>query len=192
MEHRSIVFKTLDLPGGTLLPISSIRGERVRVVSGRVWLTEEGDLNDEFLASGEEVALGGHGLAVLEALTPARVQLVEPQSLWTAAKNAARLAARGLSELWLTTPRQPKAPIDFTKDMQCPILCLFGIEDTRPSPADAAVTEAALKQHGKTHEIVIYPNAGHAFFAVDRQQYRVQAALDGWKKVFEWFGKYLG
>jgi carboxymethylenebutenolidase len=90
------------------------------------------------------------------------------------------------------TPRQPKAPIDFTKDMQCPILCLFGIEDTRPSPADAAVTEAALKQHGKTHEIVIYPNAGHAFFAVDRQQYRVQAALDGWKKVFEWFGKYLG
>ena len=89
------------------------------------------------------------------------------------------------------TPRQPKAPIDFTKDMQCPILCLFGIEDTRPSPADAAVTEAALKQHGKTHEIVIYPNAGHAFFAVDRQQYRVQAALDGWKKVFEWFGKYL-
>ncbi|MEQ1775764.1 MAG: dienelactone hydrolase family protein [Burkholderiales bacterium] len=87
--------------------------------------------------------------------------------------------------------RQPKAPIDFTRDMQCPILCFFGIEDTRPSPADAAITEAALKQHGKTHEIVIYPNAGHAFFAVDRQQYRVQAALDGWKKVFEWFGKYL-
>ncbi len=87
--------------------------------------------------------------------------------------------------------RQPVAPIDFTKDMKPPILALFGIEDTRPSPADAAITEAALKQHGKTHEIVIYPNAGHAFFAVDRQQYRVQATLDGWKKVFEWFGKYL-
>ena len=87
--------------------------------------------------------------------------------------------------------RQPVAPIDFTKDMKPPILALFGIEDTRPSPADTAITEAALKQHGKTHEIVIYPNAGHAFFAVDRQQYRVQAALDGWKKVFEWFGKYL-
>jgi carboxymethylenebutenolidase len=87
--------------------------------------------------------------------------------------------------------RQPKAPIDFTKDMQCPILCFFGIEDTRPSPADAAITEAELKKHGKTHEIVIYQNAGHAFFAVDRPQYRVQAALDGWKKVFEWFGKHL-
>ena len=89
------------------------------------------------------------------------------------------------------SPRQPKAPIDFTKDMQCPILCFFGIEDTRPSPADAAITEAELKKHGKVHECITYQNAGHAFFAVDRQQYRVQAALDGWKKVFEWYGKYL-
>ncbi len=72
---RSTVFKTLDLPGGTLVPFSSTRGERVRVLSGRVWLTEEGDLRDAFLASGEEVALGGRGLAVIEALTPARVQL---------------------------------------------------------------------------------------------------------------------
>ena len=109
MEHQSTVFKTLDLPGGTLMPFSSVRGERVRVLSGRVWLTEEGDLNDSFLASGEEVALGGHGLAVIEALTPARVQLVEPQSLWNAVKNAARQAARGLSELWLVGSRQPCA-----------------------------------------------------------------------------------
>ena len=109
MEHQSTVFKTLDLPGGTLVPFSSIRGERVRVLSGRIWLTEEGDLNDSFLASGEEVALGGHGLAVLEALTPARVQLVERQSLWNEVKKAALQAGRGLSELWLVTSRQPSA-----------------------------------------------------------------------------------
>src|SRR5678815_2097027 len=95
MKQQATVFRTLDLPGGTLVPIPSARGERVRVLSGRVWVTEEGDLNDEFLASGEEVALGGQGLAVIEALTPARVQLVAPQSLWTAVKNAARLAAQG-------------------------------------------------------------------------------------------------
>jgi len=89
------------------------------------------------------------------------------------------------------TPRQPVAPIDFTKDLQCPILCFFGVEDTRPSPADAARTEEALKKFGKTYEIQTYENAGHAFFAVDRAQYRVAAAMDGWKKVFAWFGKYL-
>jgi carboxymethylenebutenolidase len=89
------------------------------------------------------------------------------------------------------TPRQPVAPIDLTKDLQCPLLGLFGIEDTRPSPADAAKTEAALKEHGKTYEFHTYENAGHAFFAVDRPQYRVHAALDGWKRVFGWFEKYL-
>ena len=89
------------------------------------------------------------------------------------------------------SPRQPVAPIDFTKDLQCPLLGFFGIEDTRPSPADAAKTEEALKKHGKTYEFHTYENAGHAFFAVDRPQYRVHAAMDGWKKVFAWFQKYL-
>ena len=89
------------------------------------------------------------------------------------------------------TPQQPVAPIDLTKDLQCPLLGLFGIEDTRPSPAEAAKTEEALKRHGKTYEFHTYENAGHAFFAVDRPQYRVHAAVDGWKRVFAWFGKYL-
>lgn len=89
------------------------------------------------------------------------------------------------------TPRQPVAPIDFTKDLKCPLLGLFGSEDKRPSPEDAAKIEAALKKFGKTYEFHMYENAGHAFFSVDRPQYRVHAAMDGWKKVFAWFGKYL-
>ena len=36
-----------------------------------------------------------------------------------------------------------------------------------------------------------YENAGHAFFAVDRPQYRQAAAVDGWEKVFAFFGKHL-
>lgn len=109
MKEQSTVFKTLDLPGGTLVPFSSTRGERVRVLSGRVWLTEEGDLDDAFLATGEEVALGGHGLAVIEALTPARVQILESQNLWSAVKKHARQTARWLSELRLRASRQPIA-----------------------------------------------------------------------------------
>jgi len=66
------------------------------------------------------------------------------------------------------TSRQPVAPIDFTKDLSCPLLGLFGVEDARPSPADTAVTEAALERFGKTYEFHTYDNAGHAFFAVDR------------------------
>src|SRR3989442_8760629 len=32
------------------------------------------------------------------------------------------------------TPRQLVAPIELTKDLQCPLLGLFGVEDSRPSP----------------------------------------------------------
>jgi carboxymethylenebutenolidase len=89
------------------------------------------------------------------------------------------------------TPRQPVAPIDFTKNLQCPLLGLFGAEDTRPSPEDTVKTEAALKAHHKAYELHTYDNAGHAFFSVDRPHYRTHAAVDGWQKVLAWFGKHL-
>jgi carboxymethylenebutenolidase len=87
--------------------------------------------------------------------------------------------------------RQPVAPIDYTKDLRCPLLGLFGKEDQRPSPKDVAKTEAELKKWGKKYEFRMYDNAGHAFFSVDRPNYRVEAAMDGWKQIFRWFEKYL-
>lgn len=89
------------------------------------------------------------------------------------------------------TPRQPVAPIDYTKDLHCPLLGLFGNEDASPSPADVDQTEAALKQHGKVYEFHRYDNAGHGFFATDRPNYRQHAAVDGWRRVFAWYERYL-
>ncbi len=89
------------------------------------------------------------------------------------------------------TPRQPVDPLDYTKDLSCPLLGLFGREDKRPSPQHVAKTEAELKKWGKTYEFHTYDNARHNFFAVDRPDYRPVAAVDGWKKVFQWFGRYL-
>jgi carboxymethylenebutenolidase len=89
------------------------------------------------------------------------------------------------------TPRQPADPFDYTKDLSCPLLGFFGKEDKRPSPEHMAKIEAELKKWGKTYEFNAYDNAGHAFFAVDRASYRPEAAVDGWKKVFQWFAKYL-
>jgi carboxymethylenebutenolidase len=89
------------------------------------------------------------------------------------------------------TPRQPVDPLDYTKDLSCPLLGLFGREDKRPSPEHVAKTEAELKKWGKTYEFHTYDNAGHAFFWVDNPRYRQAAAVDGWKKVFQWYEKYL-
>jgi carboxymethylenebutenolidase len=81
--------------------------------------------------------------------------------------------------------------IDLTPELSCPLLGLFGVEDKNPSPEHVAELEKALAESGKTYEFHSYENAGHAFFAVDRPSYRVEAALDGWSRIGEWFGKYL-
>ena len=47
------------------------------------------------------------------------------------------------------TPSQPVAPIDYTKDLSCPILGLFGNEDKAPTPEQVNTHEAELKKHGK-------------------------------------------
>jgi carboxymethylenebutenolidase len=81
--------------------------------------------------------------------------------------------------------------VDKTPSLSCPLLGLFGEEDSYPSPAQVAELEEALKANGKTYEFHSYPNAGHAFFAVNRPAYRVEAANDGWEKIFTFYGEYL-
>ena len=100
MKHESTVFKTLDLAGGSVVPFPSLPGERVRVLDGRIWLTEEGSLRDAVLAPGEEVALGTRGLAVIEALGPARIQLFESIGLAGLVLNATRRLTRSLTAWW--------------------------------------------------------------------------------------------
>ena len=89
------------------------------------------------------------------------------------------------------TERMPVAPIDYTADLSCPLLGLFGEDDARPSPEDVAKTEAELKRFNKTYEFHMWKDAGHGFFAVDRPSYRQHAAVEGWEKTLAWFEKYL-
>jgi carboxymethylenebutenolidase len=89
------------------------------------------------------------------------------------------------------TPNQPVAPIEYTKDLPCPILGLFGEEDKSPTPEQVAVHEAELKKYNKTYEFHMYPNAGHGFFYYMYAAYRQEAAVDGWKKLFAFMDRYL-
>lgn len=88
--------------------------------------------------------------------------------------------------------RTPVAPIALTADIAGPVLNLSGAEDRRPSPEETAQVEAELKRLGKVHRVVVYPDAGHAFFGVDRDLYRPEAARLGWAEVLAWFERYLG
>ncbi|NYI88789.1 carboxymethylenebutenolidase [Amycolatopsis endophytica] len=75
--------------------------------------------------------------------------------------------------------------------LSCPLLGLFGAEDKFPSPEEVQTLSAELDRLGKPHEFHSYEGAGHSFFAVDRPSYRPEAATDGWRRIFDFFGKHL-
>jgi len=89
------------------------------------------------------------------------------------------------------TPARPVAPIDLTSELRCPLLGLFGAQDSNPSPDQTAQIETALRQHGKAYEFHTFENAGHAFFSVDRPNYDLEAAKQGWKLIWDFFGRSL-
>lgn len=81
--------------------------------------------------------------------------------------------------------------LHLTPNISCPVLGLFGEEDQAPSPQEVAVLDAELTKYSKEHEFHIYPGAGHAFFAPDRPSYRPGPAVDGWERIWAFFGKHL-
>jgi carboxymethylenebutenolidase len=86
---------------------------------------------------------------------------------------------------------RPVPPIDMVADLNCPLLGLFGEEDPNPSPEHAERLQAELDKHGKTYEMWMYPNAGHAFFADYRDSYRPVPAQDMWHRVLTFYDKHL-
>jgi carboxymethylenebutenolidase len=82
--------------------------------------------------------------------------------------------------------------IDELPNLRAPLLGLFGVEDSHPSPEQVADLDQILSANRKPHEFHSYADAGHAFFAVDRPSYRVASANDGWEKIATFFAKHLG
>ena len=84
-----------------------------------------------------------------------------------------------------------RADIDLAPGLRCPLLGLFGVDDRSPSPDDVAAMARALDAAGKTYDFHSYEGAGHAFFSVDRPSYRLDAAKDGWKRIWAFFSEHL-
>ncbi|MBO0894414.1 MAG: dienelactone hydrolase family protein, partial [Acidimicrobiales bacterium] len=89
------------------------------------------------------------------------------------------------------SPARPVAPIDLTKDLNAPLLGLFGNDDQAPTPEQVDQHEAELKKLGKDYEFHRYDGAGHGFFYYQAPMYRQQQAMDGWNKIFPFFEKHL-
>lgn len=89
------------------------------------------------------------------------------------------------------TPKQPVSPHEYTKDLSCPLLGLFGNDDQNPNPAEVDILEQELKKFSKQYEFNRYDGAGHGFFYYDRPSYRQEQSNDGWEKVWTFFENHL-
>jgi carboxymethylenebutenolidase len=85
------------------------------------------------------------------------------------------------------TPTTPRYPVDIAPTLRVPILGLYGGQDTG-IPLDTVETmRDRLKTSPSKSEIIVYPNAPHAFFADYRPSYQEANAKDAWRRLQTWF-----
>lgn len=87
----------------------------------------------------------------------------------------------------------PLHPIDIVSRLKAPVLGLYGAADAG-IPLDTVDRIKIALQMGsgaaKQSELVVYPDAPHAFHADYRPSYREAAATDGWKRCLAWLKRH--
>lgn len=87
--------------------------------------------------------------------------------------------------------QQPTQPLDIAAELAVPVLGLYGGQDQGIPLEDVEAMREALKTASKPSEIIVYPDAPHAFHADYRSSFRKDAAEDGWKRLLEWFSTHV-
>jgi carboxymethylenebutenolidase len=88
-----------------------------------------------------------------------------------------------------TSAVTPAHPVSQARQLMAPVLGLYGGKDAGISMDSVVRMREALAQGGaaaKASEIVVYPEAPHAFHADYRPSYRADAAKDGWQRCLRW------
>ncbi len=87
---------------------------------------------------------------------------------------------------------QPKQPVDVAAELHGAMLGLYGGKDDGIPLSTVTQMRDALKAAGKDRDcqIIVYPEAGHAFNADYRPSYHEASAKDAWSKMLAWFNKH--
>ncbi|KAA8997282.1 dienelactone hydrolase family protein [Affinibrenneria salicis] len=89
-------------------------------------------------------------------------------------------------EKTLATPRHP---VDVAIALSAPVLGLYGAQDHSIPPDHIETMRKALRAANAEAEIIVYPEAGHAFNADYRPSYHQPSAQDGWQRMLDWFAR---
>ena len=71
------------------------------------------------------------------------------------------------------------------------VLGFYGALDHRVTSSESAA-KAVLDKAGLPNDLVVEPDADHAFFNDSGARYNPAAATDAWGRLQEWFGRYVG
>lgn len=103
-----------------------------------------------------------------------------------------RLLAAGEPRLAAAVPfygPTPENP-DFAGSADVAVLGIYAAQDQRVN-ATEPVARAALESAGMVFELVTEPDANHAFFNDTGDRYNATAAEDAWRRVQDWFTRYV-
>jgi carboxymethylenebutenolidase len=103
-----------------------------------------------------------------------------------------RLLASGEPRLAAAVPFYGPLPDnpDFAGSKNTAVLGLYGALDQRVTSSEPAA-KAALDQAGVVNNLVVEPDADHAFFNDTGPRYNPVAAADAWTRLQDWFSRNL-
>lgn len=90
------------------------------------------------------------------------------------------------------TLNSPNHPVDVAINLNAPVLGLYGGQDTGIPQDTVETMRQALRAANANSEIIVYPDAGHAFNADYRPSYHEESAKDGWERMLAWFARFDG
>lgn len=85
--------------------------------------------------------------------------------------------------------RFPRHPLDLAPLLQTPVLGLYGGQDDAIPTATVEELERRLADgtpDAVASELVLFPRAGHAFFADYRESYEARSAQEAWARCLGW------
>ncbi|HYI08229.1 MAG TPA: dienelactone hydrolase family protein [Thermoanaerobaculia bacterium] len=78
------------------------------------------------------------------------------------------------------------------EDLEAPLLLIYGEDDQGVPAEQGRELHGKLQKLGKNAELVIYPNANHAFFNDTRPEvHNPEASADAWRRTLELFRRHL-
>jgi carboxymethylenebutenolidase len=83
-------------------------------------------------------------------------------------------------------------PIETLNYLLCPVLYHYGAKDGWVTRQEVDRLKEGLEKYGKPGEVIIYPDAGHAFFNDTRPDaFRPDEAKQAWQRTLQFFGEHL-